>query len=144
MVPVALYSRAAPIHFGTCVLACSPLSWSVLDASGLNTEAWSKRWAVVSQRASPVCWYRSASTAFMPPNSTPRVFCIWLALSRPVRQSTQPARASSTSRAWVLPMSRHTSSRPARVLWMQYHGTLPLLSVPFSSAVKSDSGKPDR
>ncbi|GAA2846153.1 hypothetical protein GCM10020220_039460 [Nonomuraea rubra] len=119
MVPVALYSRAAPIHLGTCVLACSPLSRSWFAASGSNTAAWSNRWAVASQRESPVSWYRSVSTAFMPPNSVPSMACIWLVLSRDVRASTHPARASRTVLAWLPPISRQTSSSPARVLWMQ-------------------------
>jgi hypothetical protein len=40
----------------------------------------------------------------MPPNSVPSIACIWLELSRAVRVSTQPASASSTDRAWVLPV----------------------------------------
>ena len=54
VVPVDLYSRAAPTHLGTCVLACRPFSWSRFAASGSNTDAWSKRCATVSQRWSLV------------------------------------------------------------------------------------------
>jgi hypothetical protein len=59
-----------------------------------------------------------------------------------VRQSTQPANRSNTSRAWVLPVYRHTSSSPARVLCSEYHDTD--RGLPASIASKSDSGKPDR
>jgi hypothetical protein len=55
----------------------------------------------------------------MPPNSVPSIACIWLELSLEVRLSTQPANASSTVRAWSLPMYLHASSRPVIVLWMQ-------------------------
>ncbi len=55
----------------------------------------------------------------MPPNSVCSVACIWAVVSLAVRQSTQPANRSSTSRASVLPMWRHTSSNPAKVLCRQ-------------------------
>ncbi|KAJ0158390.1 hypothetical protein CTA2_11684 [Colletotrichum tanaceti] len=117
-VPVALYSRAAPIHLGTCVLACKPLRPSRLAASGSSTAAWSNRWATASHRPSPVWWYTSAMTSFMPPNSVPIMACICAYVSLPVRRSTHPAMPRSTSRALPSPMCRQTSSRPAMVLWM--------------------------
>jgi len=119
VVPVAWYSRMAPMIFGIWVLAWKPDSWSCPAASGFSICAWSKRCAAVRWSGLPLIWYRLVSTSGMPPNSVrSTTFCICVLLSVSVRALTQAAMFVSTVSAWPLPPAGTGPSRPAMILWI--------------------------